>query len=47
MIIMQCAGDKVKELKDKMNEEILKTSPNEATTDVLTETANDNIIYKD
>ena len=47
MIIMQCAGDKVKELKDKMNEEILKTSPDEATTDILTETANDNIIYKD
>ena len=47
MITMQCAGDKVKELKDKMNEEILKTSPDEATTDILTETANDNIIYKD
>ena len=30
-----------------MNEESLKTSPDEATTDILTETANDNIIYKD
>lgn len=29
-----------------MNEEILKTSSDEATNDILTETANDNIIYK-
>lgn len=45
-ITMACAGDKVKELKKTMNEEIMKTSEDEATTDILTETANDNIIYK-
>lgn len=45
-ITIACAGDKVKELKKTMNDEILKTSEDEATTDILTETANDNIVYR-
>lgn len=45
-ITMAVAGDKVKENTKKMNEEILKTSADEATTDILTETANDNIVYR-
>ena len=45
-INMMIAGDKLKELKTKMNEEIEKTSPDEMTNDVLTTAADDNIIYK-
>lgn len=45
-ITMSAAGDKVKEFNKKMNEEIIKTSPDEATTDILAETANDNIVYR-
>lgn len=45
-ITMAVAGDKVKENTKKMNEEIMKTSTDEATTDILAETANDNIIYR-
>lgn len=45
-INMMIAGDKLKELKTKMNEEIEKTSPDEMTNDVLSTAADDNIIYK-
>lgn len=45
-ITMASAGDKIKEMKTNMNEEILKTSQDEAVTEILTETANDNIVYK-
>lgn len=45
-ITMASAGDKLKELKTNMTEEITKTSQDEAVTDILTETANDNIVYK-
>ena len=47
MITMSCAGDKLKELKEKMNEEIKTTSADSGTTDILEQTANDHIIYKD
>ena len=46
MITMSIAGDKVKELKGKMNDEIKNTSGDNATADILSETANDNIVYK-
>lgn len=46
MITMSIAGDKVKELKNKMNEEIEKTSGDSMTADILSTTADDNIVYK-
>lgn len=47
MITMSIAGDKVKELKTKMIEEIEKTSGDSMTADILSTTADDNIVYKD
>ena len=47
MITMQSAGDKLKEMKDKMNEEIKNNSGDTATSDILSDAANDHILYKD
>ena len=47
MITMQSAGDKLKEMKDQMNEEIKVNSGDTATSDILSDTANDHILYKD
>lgn len=46
-ITMLCAGDKLKELNDKMNEEINSNAGDAGTADILSETANDHILYKD
>lgn len=46
-ITMAIAGDKIKELKINMNEEIQKNSGDTTTADILNETATDHIIYKD
>ena len=47
MITMQSAGDKLKEMKDEMNEEIKENSGDTATSDILTDAANDHILYRD
>ena len=47
MITMQSAGDKLKEMKEEMNEEIKNNSGDVATSDILSDAANDHILYKD
>ena len=47
MITMQTAGDKLKEMKEEMNEEIKNNSGDVATSDILSDAANDHILYKD